>query len=56
METIDDETTDAAMDFMGRQVRANRPFFCWMNSTRMHLFTHVRPYAGSERDAWEPLC
>jgi arylsulfatase A-like enzyme len=43
METIDDETTDAAVDFMGRQVRANRPFFCWMNSTRMHLFTHVRP-------------
>ena len=43
METIDDETTDAAVDFMQRQVRANRPFFCWMNSTRMHLFTHVRP-------------
>ena len=43
METIDDETTDAAVDFMQRQVRANRPFFCWMNTTRMHLFTHVRP-------------
>jgi arylsulfatase A-like enzyme len=43
METIDDETSDAAVDFMQRQARANRPFFCWMNSTRMHLFTHVRP-------------
>ena len=43
METIDDETTDAAVAFMQRQVRANRPFFCWMNTTRMHLFTHVRP-------------
>ena len=43
METIDDETTDAAVDFMQRQVRASRPFFCWMNTTRMHLFTHVRP-------------
>ena len=43
METIDDETTDAAVDFMQRQARANRPFFCWMNTTRMHLFTHVRP-------------
>jgi arylsulfatase len=42
METIDDETTAAAIDFMQRQVKANRPFFTWMNTTRMHLFTHVR--------------
>jgi arylsulfatase len=43
METIDDETSEAAIDFMQRQARANTPFFCWYNSTRMHLFTHVRP-------------
>jgi arylsulfatase A-like enzyme len=42
METIDDETTAAAMDFIDRQVKASKPFFCWMNTTRMHLFTHVR--------------
>ncbi|HEX2885469.1 arylsulfatase [Vineibacter terrae] len=42
METIDDETTGAAIDFMTRQARANRPFFTWMNFTRMHIFTHVR--------------
>src|SRR5262245_48026154 len=42
METIDDETSAAAVDFMQRQVRANRPFFCWFNSTRMHFRTHVR--------------
>src|SRR5262249_56579814 len=42
METIDDETSAAAIDFMQRQVRANRPFFCWFNSTRMHFRTHVR--------------
>ena len=42
METIDDETTAAAIDFMTRQVRANKPFFTWMNTTRMHAFTHVR--------------
>src|SRR6185503_7677690 len=42
METIDDETSAAAMDFMARQVKAAKPFFCWMNSTRMHLRTHVR--------------
>jgi hypothetical protein len=37
METIDDETSSAAVDFMQRQVRANTPFFCWFNATRMHL-------------------
>jgi len=42
METIDDETSAAAIDFIGRQVRANTPFFCWYNSTRMHFRTHVR--------------
>ena len=42
METIDDETTAAAIDFMQRQVKANKPFFVWMNMTRMHVFTHVR--------------
>jgi arylsulfatase len=43
METIDDETTDAAIDFIKRQVDQKKPFFTWMNTTRMHLFTHVRP-------------
>jgi arylsulfatase A-like enzyme len=42
METIDDETSAAAIDFIQRQARANAPFFCWFNSTRMHVFTHVR--------------
>ncbi|HMA72235.1 MAG TPA: arylsulfatase [Xanthobacteraceae bacterium] len=42
METIDDETSAAAIDFIQRQARANQPFFCWFNATRMHLRTHVR--------------
>ncbi len=42
METIDDETTSDAIDFIQRQVKAGKPFFCWMNTTRMHVFTHVR--------------
>jgi len=40
--SIDDETTDAAMDFVQRQVKSGKPFFCWMNTTRMHFRTHVR--------------
>jgi arylsulfatase len=47
METIDDETTTAAMNFMDKQVKAGKPFFTWMNFTRMHIYTHVRPdYIG----------
>jgi len=42
METIDDETTDAAVDFIERQAKEGKPFFCWMNTTRMHFRTHVR--------------
>ena len=42
METIDDETSAAAIDFMKRQHAAGKPFFCWWNGTRMHLRTHVR--------------
>ena len=42
METIDDETSDAAIDFMKRQHAAGKPFFTWFNATRMHLRTHVR--------------
>ena len=42
METIDDETTAAAIAFMQKQAKAGTPFFVWMNTTRMHLFTHVR--------------
>ena len=42
METIDDETLAAAKDFITRQVRSGKPFFCWWNGTRMHFRTHVK--------------
>jgi len=42
METIDDETSAAGIDFMKRQHAAGKPFFTWFNATRMHLRTHVR--------------
>jgi arylsulfatase A-like enzyme len=47
METVDDETSNAAIDYIKRQAKAGKPFFCWWNGTRMHLYTHVRPeYKG----------
>ena len=43
METIDEEVTTAALDFMDRAHKAGKPFFLWWNSTRMHIWTHLKP-------------
>ena len=43
METIDDETTGACIDFIRRQHEAGTPFFVWMNMTHMHFRTHTKP-------------
>lgn len=42
METVDDETTARALNFMERAVAADEPFFLWWNSTRMHVFTRLK--------------
>jgi arylsulfatase len=42
METIDEEVTAHALDFMERAKKANKPFFLWWNSSRMHVFTHLK--------------
>jgi len=43
METVDEEVTAGAIDFMERAAKAEKPFFLWWNSTRMHIFTHLKP-------------
>ncbi|MBZ2167518.1 arylsulfatase [Marinobacter sp. F4216] len=43
METIDDEVTEVALDFMERAHAEDKPFFLWWNSTRMHVNTHLKP-------------
>lgn len=43
METIDEETLEAAKDFITRQVKEGKPFYTWWNGTRMHFRTHVKP-------------
>jgi arylsulfatase len=42
METVDEEVTAAAIKFMGKSVKADKPFFIWWNSSRMHVFTHLK--------------
>jgi arylsulfatase len=43
METVDEEFLAAAKDFIERQHRAGTPWLCYFNSTRMHVFTHLKP-------------
>jgi arylsulfatase A-like enzyme len=43
METIDDETSDRAIEFIREQQAAGKPWFVWWNATRMHFRTHVKP-------------
>jgi arylsulfatase len=45
METIDYEVEDLALKFLKKNVEAKKPVFLWFNTTRMHIFTHLRPEA-----------
>lgn len=42
MRTVDTEFLDGSIKFMEKAVQDNTPFFCWWNSTRMHIFTHLK--------------
>jgi arylsulfatase len=48
METVDQEFLAAASDFIDRQTKAKKPFFCWFNSTRMHVNTHLKPESAGK--------
>ena len=41
METIDEEITAAALDWIEKQAKAEKPFFMWYNTTAMHFRTHL---------------
>ena len=43
METVDDETSKRAIEFIREQQAAGKPWFVWWNGTRMHFRTHVKP-------------
>ena len=45
METIDDEITNEAIRFMMDAKKADKPFFLWWNSTRMHIWTRLKESA-----------
>jgi len=43
METVDEEFLGAALKFMDKAHAAKKPFFLWFNSTRMHIWTRLKP-------------
>src|SRR6266516_8154901 len=41
METVDDEILEHTLAFLDRAKKDNKPFFVWLNPTRMHVVTHL---------------
>src|SRR5262249_53066634 len=51
METIDDDIAASGADIIGRQVKAGRPFFVWINFTYA-LRTHPKPESIGQAGRW----
>jgi arylsulfatase A-like enzyme len=51
METVDDEIRDLALKFIDKAKADNKPFFVWLNPTRMHIVTHLSPKYEALRNA-----
>lgn len=51
METVDDEIRDAAFKFLDKARADGKPFFLWLNPTRMHIVTHLSPKYEAMRNA-----
>jgi arylsulfatase A-like enzyme len=43
METVDDTIRDLALQFIDKAKADGKPFFVWLNPTRMHVVTHLSP-------------
>src|SRR5260370_1307182 len=41
MKTVDNEIRDCALKFVEKAKADGKPFFCWLNPTRMHIVTHL---------------
>jgi arylsulfatase A-like enzyme len=53
METCDDEFVAAATDFIKRCKADGKPFFVWLNTTHMHLFTHTKKDSLGQAGRWQ---
>jgi arylsulfatase A-like enzyme len=53
MLTCDDEFAAAAQDFIKRQHKAGKSWFCWLNTTHMHFRTHTKPSSIGQSGRWQ---
>ena len=53
METCDDEFVAAATDFIKQQEKADKPWFVWLNTTHMHLYTHPKKESLGQAGRWQ---
>ncbi len=53
MESCDDEFVDAAKKFIKKQTDDDTPFFVWVNTTHMHLYTHTKPESVGQAGRWQ---
>jgi arylsulfatase len=53
METIDDEFLAAASGWIKQKTKAHTPWFCWFNTTHMHLRTHIKPESRGQAGRWQ---
>ena len=51
METVDDEILARALAFVDKAKKDGKPFFLWLNPTRMHVVTHLSPKYEAMRNA-----
>jgi len=51
MQTIDDEIRDLSFKFLDKAKADNKPFFLWLNPTRMHIVTHLSPKYEAMRNS-----
>ncbi len=53
MKTCDDDFVSAAGDWIQRQHRDGKPWFCWLNTTHMHLRTHTKAESIGQAGRWQ---
>jgi len=51
METVDEAFVADSIAFMNKAKAANKPFFLWLNPTRMHIVTHLSPKYEAMRNS-----
>jgi arylsulfatase len=53
IKSFDDECLEVSLDFIDRQAKADKPFFVWHNTTRMHAYTQIKDEIRGQSGLWQ---